>query len=148
MTLTQKFSLKSCSTIHLYHRFLSSYPKILKAFPKTFPTEMKPTNYYICPAKENHETRIPKKRVEEGKQKEKFSKLCFLPTPQYILHLDQKAHEVQHTTCKWIPVSPHLSYCREKELPLTPFKGHHIYWCAGCQCCINHIWVFEPHIGT
>ena len=74
---------------------INSYPKILEAFPKTFPTEMKHTNI---------------------------------------------------TTCKWIHVSPHLSYCREKELPLTPFKGHHIYWCTGCQCCINHIWVFEPHI--
>ena len=40
ITLTQKFSLKSCSSTHL--PFLSSNPKILKAFPKTVPTKMKP----------------------------------------------------------------------------------------------------------
>ena len=39
VTLTWKLSWKSFSTSHL--PFLSSSPKILKAFPKTFPTKIK-----------------------------------------------------------------------------------------------------------
>ena len=147
MTLTQKFSLKSCSTIHLYHRFLSSYPKILKAFAKTFPTEMKLTNITIYAQQKKIMRQEMQKKRGRGKAKTKSFKTLLSSHASYFAS-GSEGHEVQRTTCKWIPVSPHLSYCREKELPLTPFKGHHIYWCTGCQCCINHIWVFEPHIGT
>ena len=55
----------ACSTTNL--PFLSSNPKILKAFLKTFPTKMKPTK---CPTKEKkNETRKTKNngRGEEAK---------------------------------------------------------------------------------
>ena len=45
VTLTQKFPWKSCSSTHL--PFLSSNPKILKAFPKTVPTKMNPTECLV-----------------------------------------------------------------------------------------------------
>ena len=56
----ENFPWKSCSTTNL--PFLSSNPKILKAFLKTFPTKMKPTK---CPTKEKkNETRKTKKKRE------------------------------------------------------------------------------------
>ena len=58
VTWTWKFPWKSCSTTHL--PFLSSNPKILKAFLKTFPTKVKPTK---CPARE--------KKMTEEKQKKR-----------------------------------------------------------------------------
>ena len=57
--------LPTYSTTHL--PFLSSNPKILKAFLKTFPTKMKPTK---CPAKEKkmrQEKRKKKGRGEKAK---------------------------------------------------------------------------------
>ena len=73
--LTRKFPWKSSSTPHL--PFLSTYPKILKEFPKTSPTKMNPTKW---PEKGKNEAR---KSKEEGrKQSEKktssISKLYFL----------------------------------------------------------------------
>ena len=82
-----------------------------------------------------------------GKAKRKSFKTLLSSHASYFAS-GSEGHEVYVQPVHGIHVSPHLSYCREKELPLTPFKGHHIYWCTGCQCCINHIWVFEPHIGT
>ena len=41
------------------HENLISNPKVLKAFPTTFPTEMKPAE---CPATEKNEARKGKKR--------------------------------------------------------------------------------------
>ena len=49
-----KISMK----IFLHPPFLSSNPKILKAFLKTFPTKMKPTK---CPAREKKAARRAKK---------------------------------------------------------------------------------------
>ena len=57
VTKTWKLPWKSCSTTHL--PFLSSNPKIRKAFLKTFPTKKKPTK---CPATEKkNEARKAKK---------------------------------------------------------------------------------------
>ena len=50
VTLTWKFPWKSCVTSHLHVGFLPYNPiNILKAFPKTFPTKIKPAK---CLAKE------------------------------------------------------------------------------------------------
>ena len=67
VTLPWKFPWKSCSTTH--QPFLSSNPKILRAFPKTFPTKMKPTK---CTAREKlrqekHKKREERKRKVKGK---------------------------------------------------------------------------------
>ena len=64
VTLTWKFPWKSCSTPHL--PFLSSNPKILKAFLKAFPTEMKRTK---CPAKEKNEEGKAKKEGRRETEK-------------------------------------------------------------------------------
>ena len=45
VTLTRKYPWKSCFTTHL--PFLSSNPKILKAFPKLFPLT-RPRKVYVC----------------------------------------------------------------------------------------------------
>ena len=66
VTLTLKFPWKSCPTTHLPS--LSSNPKILKAFLKTFPIKMKPTK---CPAREKKWGKKSEKRGEERKQKVK-----------------------------------------------------------------------------
>ena len=84
VTLTWKFLWKSCSTTHL--PFLSSNPKILKAFPK-----MKPTK---CQAKEKKWGKKSEKRGEEKKWKvilktavsllnpKTITKFCFLHMPK------------------------------------------------------------------
>ena len=73
VTRTWKSSWKSCSITHL--PFLSTNPKILKAFLKTLPTKMKPTK---CPAREKkNEARKAKK---EGRRD--ISKFCFLRMPE------------------------------------------------------------------
>ena len=78
VTLTRKFPQKSCFTTHL--PFLSPNPKILKAFPKTFPTKMKLTK---CPAKAKNEARKAKEEERRGeKRKEKVAKFCFLGMPE------------------------------------------------------------------
>ena len=89
VTLTWKFPWKSCSTTHL--PFLSSNPKILKAFLKTFPTKMKPTK---CPAREkkNEARKVKKRGGEKAKGKVKTAvsllnpktilKFCFLYIPE------------------------------------------------------------------
>ena len=66
--LTWKSAWKSCSIAHL--PFLSPNPKILKAFPKTLPTKMKPTK---CPAREKkNEARKAKK---EGRRESENLKI-------------------------------------------------------------------------
>ena len=64
VTFPRKFPRKSCSTTHLL--FLSFNPKILKVFPKTFPTKMKPTKY---PAR--REKMREEKRKNRGGEKAK-----------------------------------------------------------------------------
>ena len=87
--------------------------KILKAFPKTFPTKMKPTK---CPAKEKNEAIKTKKKRKERKRKVKVKTAKSLlnaktisgnllsahaqTSQANILHLDQKATKC--TTCKWL----------------------------------------------
>ena len=103
VTLTRKFPWKSCFTTHLL--FFSSNPKILKAFPKTFPTKMKPTK---CPARGKKSGKKNERRGEKKKRKEKVKTAVRLlnPKPQNfaqtlqadILQVDQKAAKC--TTCK------------------------------------------------
>ena len=82
VAFTRQFPRKSCSTTHL--PFLSSNPKILKAFTKTFPTEMRQKN------REDREYSV--------------SKFCRLSAYTrtifclWISNLDQKAAKC--TTCK------------------------------------------------
>ena len=71
ITLTQKFPWKSCFTTHL--PFLSSNTKILKAFPKTFPTKMKPTK---CPAREKNQGRKVKEQGRKNSKEKKSRLLC------------------------------------------------------------------------
>ena len=69
--------------------FLSSNPKILKAFLKTFPTKMKPTK---CPAREKKMRQEKRKKREREKAKNKtavsllnpktLSKFWFLRMPE------------------------------------------------------------------
>ena len=90
VTLTWKFPWKSCSTTQL--PFLSSNPKILQAFLKTFATKIKPTK---CPAREKKMWK--EKGQKRGGEKEKsksqdcymspsnpktISKFCFLLMPE------------------------------------------------------------------
>ena len=98
-----KFPWKSCSTTHL--PFLSSNPKILKTFLKTFPTRMKPNK---CLAKEK-KRQEKWKREEERKRISKSQDCCVTFNPNLkillsphartlranILHLDQKAAKRQ-----------------------------------------------------
>ena len=70
VTLTWKLPWKSCSTIHL--PFLSPHPNILKAFLKTFPTKMKPTQ---CPAQEK-KMRQEKWKKRGGEKAESKSQDC------------------------------------------------------------------------
>ena len=90
VTFNRQFSWKSCSTTHL--PFRSSNLNILKAFPKTFPNEMKPTK---CSAKE---------KMRQEKRKEKASLEILLSAHIrsvfciWISNLDQKAAKC--TTCK------------------------------------------------
>ena len=70
--------------------FLSSNPKILKAFLKTFPTKVKPTK---CPAREkkNEARKAKKEEREKAKNKTAVSllnpktllKFCFLRMPKF-----------------------------------------------------------------
>ena len=89
VTLTWKLPCqwKSCSTTRL--PFLSSHSKILKAFFKTFPTKMKPTQ---CPGRKI-EARKVKKREERKRNvivktavsllnPKTISKVCFLCMPE------------------------------------------------------------------
>ena len=78
VTLTWKSPWKSCCIAHL--PFLSPNPKILKAFPKTIPTKMKPTKF---PAREKKMRQEKRKKRGEEKAKSKsqdccVSKFCFL----------------------------------------------------------------------
>ena len=107
--LTWKFPWKSCSTCHL--PFLSSNPKILKAFLKIFPTNMNPTK---CQAREKKMRQENGKKRGGGKTKSKVktavSPLLLLCRHCYCcavhdwtaqadtLHLGQKATKC--TTCK------------------------------------------------
>ena len=96
VTLTRKFPQKSCFTTHL--PFLSPNPKILKAFPKTFPTKMKLTK---CPAKAKNEAR--KAEEEERRGEKRKSREILLSghartLQTNILHLDQKTSKF--TICK------------------------------------------------
>ena len=69
LTLTRKFPWKSCFTTHPH--FLSSNPKVLKAFPKTLPTKMKPTK---CPAKGKN-IRQEKRKKRGGKKAKRKSQV-------------------------------------------------------------------------
>ena len=108
VTLTWKFPWKSCSTTHL--PFLSSNPKILKAFLKTLPTKMKPTK---CPAREKKMRQEKQKKRGGEKAKSKSQDCCvtFKPkNPKFLLsahnrtsqativHLDQKAEKCTTST--------------------------------------------------
>ena len=103
VTLTRKLPGKSCCTSHL--PFLSSYPKILNAFVKIFPTKMKPTK---CPATEKKKGKKSEKRGEKRKRKVKSQDCCvtcrpFLRMPElrklmFCISVDQKAAKC--TTCK------------------------------------------------
>ena len=69
------FDLKICMKIlfHVTHLpFLSSNPKILKAFLKTFATKMKPTK---CPAREK-KMRHEKQKKRRGEKEKSTSKDC------------------------------------------------------------------------
>ena len=91
VTLTQKFLWKPCFTTLL--PFLSSNPKIVKAFPKTLPTKMKPSK---CPAREKKKGKKSERRGKERKWKEKvktalsllnsktISKFFFLWMPEHF----------------------------------------------------------------
>ena len=73
VTLTWKFQWKSCSISHL--PFLSSNPKILKAFLKTFAIKIKPPK---CPPREkNNEARKKKKegRIERKRKRKRKVKV-------------------------------------------------------------------------
>ena len=107
----RKLPWKSCSTTHL--PFLSSNPKILKAFLKTFPTKMKPTK---CSAKEKQMRQDKWKKREERKWKVKVktavSLLNFLnleillsahawTSQANILHLDRRLGSVRPVNSLW-----------------------------------------------
>ena len=79
VTLTWKSPWK-ISIAHL--PFLSPNPKILKAFPKTLPTKMKPSK---CPAREKKWGKKSEKRGEERKQKVKVKTSVSLLNPKTIL---------------------------------------------------------------
>ena len=73
ITLTWKFQWKSCSISHL--PFLSSNPKSLKAFLKTFAIKIKPPK---CPPREkNNEARKKKKggRIERKRKRKRKVKV-------------------------------------------------------------------------
>ena len=73
--LTCKSPWKPCSITHL--PFLSSNPKILKAFLKTLPIKTKPTK---CPAKKKNEQEKRKTRGgEKGKSKTQDCCVTFKP---------------------------------------------------------------------
>ena len=104
-----KISMKILFHCHL--PFLSPNPKILKAFPKTLPTKMKPTK---CPAREKKMRQEKQKKKGGEKAKSKSQDCCVtFKTKSYlvillsartsqahILHLDQKAAKC--TTCKLV----------------------------------------------
>ena len=80
------FHKKSCFTNHL--PFLLSVRKILRAFPNTFPTKMKPTK---CPARKTiiRQENQKKRRGKKAKRKSedccvtfKPEKFCFLRVPE------------------------------------------------------------------
>ena len=71
VTLTQKFLWKPCFTTLL--PFLSSNPKIVKAFPKTLPTKMKPSK---CPAREKKKAGKAKEEGKKESEKKKSRLLC------------------------------------------------------------------------
>ena len=79
--LTRKLAWKSCSTTHL--PFLSSNPKILTAFLKTFSTKMKPTG--IMPNKSQKMRQEKQKKREERKRKVKVKTSVSLLNPKTIL---------------------------------------------------------------
>ena len=88
VTLTWKFPWKSCSTTHL--PFLSSNPKILKAFLKPFPTKMKPTK---CPAREKKRRQEKQiKRPKERTQKSKSQDCCVTLKPKNYLEILLSVH--------------------------------------------------------
>ena len=79
--LSWKFPWKSCSTTHL--PFLSSNPKILKAFRKTFPPKMKSTK---CPAKGKKKRKNKWIKKRGGKKARKKSQdYCVTFTPKNYL---------------------------------------------------------------
>ena len=77
VTLTWKFPGKSCYTTHL--PFLSSDPKIIKAFLKTFPTKMKPNK---CLAREKKWGKKSDKRGVARKRKVKVKTAVSLLNPK------------------------------------------------------------------
>ena len=111
VTLTWKFPWKSCFTTN--PPFLSSNPKIIKAFLQTFPTKMTPTK---CPAREKKMRQEKQKKRGGEKAKSKSQDCCVTFKPKNyleillsahaqtsqanILHLDQKAAKC--TICKWL----------------------------------------------
>ena len=78
--LTGKFPWQSCFTTHLPS--LSSNTKVLKAFPKTFPTKIKPAKCATRRKKMRQEKR--KKIGEERQRKEKVKTAVSLLNPKTI----------------------------------------------------------------
>ena len=87
VTLTWKLPWKCCSTTHL--PFLSSNPKILKAFLKTFPTKMKPTK---CPAREKKMRQEKRKKKGGEKAESKSQDCCVTFKPKNYLEILLSAH--------------------------------------------------------
>ena len=105
VTLTWKFPWKSRSTTLL--PLLSSHPKILKAFLKTFPPKMKPTK---CPAREKqHEARKAQKRGGE-KAKSKSQDCCFTFKLKNYLKILLSAHAIRRPWIVW-PVNSFVVSC-------------------------------------
>ena len=77
VALTWKFPWTSCFTTHL--SFLRSNSKILKAFPKTFPTKLKPCK---CPTKKKTRQEKRKKRRREKAKRKRQLEDCFLHMPE------------------------------------------------------------------
>ena len=68
-----KISVKTLICFTTLLPFLSSNPKIVKAFPKTLPTQMKPSK---CPAREKK--RQEKRKKRERKKVKRKSQDCFV----------------------------------------------------------------------
>ena len=107
--LTQKFPWNSCSTTHL--PFLSSNPKIKKAFPKLFPPKWSLLN---AGQKKKSEVRKTKEEGgEKGKEKNK--------TAVSLLHVHPKILVWLHPA--WVSCSCQLKLMMSQEV-----EGTYIPW--------------------
>ena len=99
VTLTRKFPCKSYSTTHVLP-FLSSNPKILKVFPKTFPVTKMPSKRQKRGKKSKRSSGEERKQNEEVKTVEILLSAHTRTLEANILHWDQKSTKC--TTCKWL----------------------------------------------